>query len=148
MSNIAEISSILSIVTPMAVALIGLRAEKFQKESKRIKELEYELDMVEKEKMEEQFKSIHTGIDTLQNDVKSIQGELNGLKIANNEQDSLIKSITALNKTNANCTNELAQLVMALAEGMRDEHLDGNITQAVIKYRNFETAILNSLITK
>lgn len=46
------------------------------------------------------------------------------------------------------CQNQaaLAELVMTLAEGLRDQHLDGNITAAVEKYRAHEQTTLQSVL--
>ena len=52
-----------------------------------------------------------------------------------------------MNRLNGQYTHELAQLVMVLAEGLRDQHLDGNITRAVEKYRKFEADALGSIVT-
>ena len=65
----------------------------------------------------------------------------------NNELRRTIRHIMKMNRLNGQYTHELAQLVIVLAEGVRDQHLDGNITRAITKYRHFESTALGDYIT-
>ena len=62
-------------------------------------------------------------------------------------QYEAIRSLNRSTRLNGQYVHELAQLVMVLSEGMRDQHLDGNITRAINDYRKFEADALNSLLT-
>ena len=65
----------------------------------------------------------------------------------NDEQDEAIATLSQATRMNGQYVHELAQLVMVLSEGMRDQHLDGNITKAINRYRKFESDTLNQFLT-
>ena len=56
--------------------------------------------------------------------------------------------ITKASQLNGRYTHELAIMLMTLSEGIRDQHLDGNITQAIARYRKFEQDVLGDIVSK
>ena len=106
--------------------------------------------MKQKEKDDEiqaQLKSIQDAVNTVGSTVASLEKDVKDLKVRDQEQDRIIRSIANTNRVNGQCTYELAQLVMVLSEGMRDQHLDGNITRAIEAYRKFESNALGNFLT-
>lgn len=94
----------------------------------------------EMKKVSNNVKALSDTITTLSLDVKQLQA-------SDLEQNRIIRNIANTNRINGQCTSELAQLVMTLAEGMRDQHLDGNITKAIDTYRKFESKTLSTILT-
>ena len=106
--------------------------------------------MKQKEKDDEikaQLNSIQDAVNTVGSTVASLEKDVKDLKVRDQEQDRIIRSIANTNRVNGQCTYELAQLVMVLSEGMRDQHLDGNITRAIEAYRKFESNALGNFLT-
>ena len=111
---------VVQLLTPFAVLWLGWYYNRQQKKAQESKDAEQKLEALEREKTS-----------------KEIQDALDAIKVAQHQ----------LEDTNGQCTGELAQLVMVLAEGLRDQHLDGNITRAIDKYRKFESEKLKDIMT-
>lgn len=86
-------------------------------------------------------------VQDIRSGVASVEQTVQELKRNDQSQDRMIRTIAKTNRMNGQCTYELAQLVMVLSEGMRDQHLDGNITRAIDTYRKFESSTLGGFLT-
>lgn len=143
--------SILSLISafasPIIVAYIGIRGERNNKNNEKIRKLQEEKNEREKQDLQEQLKSINDSITSIKGDVKSIKGDIRTIRDHDDKQDEEIAKINKATRLNGMYTHELAQLVMVLSEGMRDQHLDGNITKAITHYQQFENNALKSMIT-
>lgn len=131
---------VVQLLTPFAVLWLGWYYNRQQKKAQESKDAEQKLEALEREKTSKEIQDALDAIKVAQKQledtnalVRSFQGELS--------------SIIAANNLNGQCTGELAQLVMVLAEGLRDQHLDGNITRAIDKYRKFESEKLKDIMT-
>ncbi len=92
-------------------------------------------------------------IDNQTKKIDDLIGDISELKkdMAQYHQVDLdtIKKINALanaGEMTSTKLSELASVVMVLAEGLRDQHLDGNITKAVEKYRKYESDTSNAML--
>lgn len=146
MEDVLEwVKAILTFASPIAVLFVSANIERRQrKEEDAKKEREESLS-----KRDEEMKKLING---LTEDIKVIRKQLTDV-------DTTIQSIQGYDETvkddmrsmsqsqqiNAQYVHELAELVMTLAEGMRDQHLDGNITQAIASLRDFEHDTLTKL---
>ena len=131
---------VVQLLTPFAVLWLGWYYNRQQKKAQESKDAEQKVEALEREKTSKEIQDALDAIKVAQKQledtnslVRSFQGELS--------------SIIAANNLNGQCTGELAQLVMVLAEGLRDQHLDGNITRAIDKYRKFESEKLKDIMT-
>ena len=133
-------NTVMSIVTPLIILILGWIYVANQKKSEKIEKLETKVDDSEASKLKKQLATIEdlcransSAVDALNRVVRELSTQQQQLQISN--------------KINGKCTRELAYLVTALSEGLRDNHLDGNITSAVNRYKKFEHEILGQLMT-
>lgn len=100
----------------------------------------------EEERKSAEQKEINEKLESMGGEIQRLTETLERYHSENETITKSLQHITGLNRTNGRYTHELAQLVMVLAEGLRDQHLDGNITKAISKYRKFETNTLGSYV--
>lgn len=136
-----------SVVTPLLIAIVGIYAEFNRRKASKLKKLEEESKARKEADEEKKFDDINASIKEVADDLKEVKREMGILKEQNEIQDKSIRAVVSTNQINGRCTYELAQLVMTLSEGMRDQHLDGNITRAIDQYRRFESGTLGSFLT-
>lgn len=129
------------IFTPIAVAIFGLRSEWNRKKSEKLTRLE-------NEKKQEQDTTINNAIAELTTKINKMESKISKISDTIDKQDNTICSIAQSSKINGQYTYKLAQMFMVLAEGMRDQHLDGNITKAIESFRSFESQMLSTILTK
>lgn len=134
------LSLIVSIITPVMILILGWIYTSSQKKAEKIEKLENKVDDTEAGKLKKQLATIEdlckansSAVDAINRVIREISTQQNQLQISN--------------KINGKCTRELAYLVTALSEGLRDNHLDGNITSAVNRYKKFEHEILGQIMT-
>jgi len=113
------------------------KAEKAQSDAEAIRYKNL-LDAIEQ--VTQSLKTTQTDIDSLRKDLDQYREDLETLS-------GEISHVAALNRLNGRYTHELAQLVVVIGEGVRDQHLDGNITKAISKYRQFESGVVGSFVT-
>lgn len=136
-----------SVVTPLLIAIVGIYAEFNRRKASKLKKLEEESKARKEADEKKKFDDINDSIKEVADDLKEVKREMGILKEQNEIQDKSIRAVVSTNQINGRCTYELAQLVMTLSEGMRDQHLDGNITRAIDQYRRFESGTLGSFLT-
>lgn len=141
------VSVIGAILSPIFVAIIGARSEITNRNTKKIRELEAEAKAKEAKELKDELKSINASIQSVQEKLEVLDGRIEELQKHNDEQDEAIATLSQATRMNGQYVHELAQLVMVLSEGMRDQHLDGNITKAINRYRKFESDTLNQFLT-
>lgn len=141
------VSVIGAILSPIFVAIIGARSEITNRNTKKIRELEAEAKAKEAKELKDELKSINASIQSVQQKLEVLDGRIEELQKHNDEQDEAIATLSQATRMNGQYVHELAQLVMVLSEGMRDQHLDGNITKAINRYRKFESDTLNQFLT-
>lgn len=141
------VSVIGGIASPIIVAFIAARSEITAKNNKKLQDLEKKEKQREKDEQQARFDTIDKNITEISANLKTISEDLRSISEHNESQDMSIQSLNKMMRINGQYIHELAQLVTVLSEGMRDQHLDGNITKAVSNYRKFETRALSHLLT-
>lgn len=124
MEPVEVIVLLIQLLTPFAVLFLGWRWTRLQSKNSEAKANERKLAEKERSEITKSMTEATTALNDARDDIEQITKQLHGIAVTTN--------------LNGRCTSELAQLVMVLAEGLRDQHLDGNITRAVEKYRKFE----------
>lgn len=132
--------TMIQLCTPFAVLFITWWYNHKQKTSAKNEETERALADARQKQQNERLENAI-------NALNSARESINKLTDENEELKDQLHHVAAQNRLNGKYTHELAQLIMVLAEGIRDQHLDGNITKAVAKYRKFESDVLGSFIT-
>lgn len=135
-----SIFDLLGAVTPFIILCLGWWYNYKQKKDKKAADTENELEHMKEKSLRDDLSDAIHRLDQATEDTK----EMRELARAMNEN---FQTLSAMNRLNGQYTHELAQLVMVLAEGLRDQHLNGNITRAVEKYRKFEADALGSVVT-
>lgn len=134
------VKTLLTFVGPILVVIVTARLEHNRKTDNRVKQLEDEKRATANTELQNTIKSINDRINTLDQTIKLMQ---ESSKETKNEVQSVVRTCNITSKY----MHELAELVTILAEGMRDQHLDGNITRAISSYRNFEHDTLAHLMS-
>lgn len=146
MGDIIEwVKAILTFASPIAVLLVSANIERRQRKEDDAKKEREQTSAKHDEEIKklingltEDIKAIKSQIGDVDKTIRSIQGYDETVK------DDM-RSMSQSQQINAQYVHELAELVMTLAEGMRDQHLDGNITQAIASLRDFEHDTLTKL---
>ena len=87
-------------------------------------------------------------VDDLQNEVIDLRKQV---KEMHQLDESVQRDLTTLHnqyERNSHYVHQLANVVVVMATGIRDQHLDGNITAAVDSFRAFEAKELESLMSQ
>ena len=102
--------------------------------------------MKKEEKHEQLIKDQNDKIDALAQDIASMKVMIEEAHKADLQTDKKINRLAISGDMTSTKVSELVTVVMTLAEGLRDQHLDGNITRAVEKYRKYESDTLNRVV--
>lgn len=132
----------------IVVAWITANAAKSKKAEDAEKQLEKERQTRREEELDGTLKKLGEKIDKIDGRITSLEDEMQRQREADNDMLEDLRKLADQHQINGEYIHALSQLITVLAEGMRDQHLDGNITNAVAVYRKFESEILNKLITR
>lgn len=132
------IESFLSFLSPILVVIVTIRMERTRKADARIKKLEEEKKNREEQELNNTIRSLQNSIDAVSKQLDDTESTLASMREYDRFVQSSIEELKTSHKISTEFTQELAQLVTVLAEGMRDQHLDGNITRAISSYREFQ----------
>lgn len=138
---------LLELATPFVVLFITFRNDRQTKVRNKLEELNKEVDEKNRKELNEALKEAITSLDQARDEITTLSDKITNQSKENDELRKALNHIASLNRLNGKYTHELAQLVMVLAEGIRDQHLDGNITKAIAKYRKFESDALGAIVT-
>ena len=132
------IQAFLSFLSPILVVIVTIRMERTRKADARIKKLEEEKKNREEQELNNTIRSLQNSIDAVSKQLDETESTLASMREYDRIVQSSIEELKTSHKISTEFTQELAQLVTVLAEGMRDQHLDGNITRAISSYREFQ----------
>lgn len=132
---------------PIIVAWFTVRMNRIAKDNAEIKRLEAEKAEREKKDLTDRIDEIVEQLEAIDAKAKDTAAKVDELTSVDQRFDDKIDSIIKQQRLIGTHTHKLAQLVITVATGMRDQHLDGNITHAVDAYHAFEQEMLAGLIT-
>lgn len=132
------IQAFLSFLSPILVVIVTIRMERTRKADARIKKLEEEKKNREEQELNNTIRSLQNSIDAVSKQLDDTESTLASMREYDRIVQASIEELKTSHKISTEFTQELAQLVTVLAEGMRDQHLDGNITRAISSYREFQ----------
>lgn len=140
------IITIAQFLSPFLLLWVGyVHTRKEKKEEKAEKAVE----KAEDARYDKLLTAINTVTQSLQEsnaEIVALRDDLDQYRTDTETLSKDIAHIAALNRLNGRYTHELAQLVVVIGEGVRDQHLDGNITKAISTYRKFESNVLGSFV--
>ena len=149
MESVIQILQLLTgFAGPIIVAWFTARMNKITKDNAEIKRLEDEKTARDKKELDDRINMLVEQVEKLQQLTSTSQEALQKLEGVDEKFDERFDTIADQQKLIGQYTHKLAQLVITVATGMRDQHLDGNITRAVDQYREFEQETLSSIMSK
>lgn len=140
------IEIIAGLLGPIAVAWLTWHMNKSQKENARIKELEQKEHNREREELHKRIDGLEEKIDKVNDGLSGVSTSVSTLQRVDEKFDDEMRLLMKQHQLSGRYTHELAQLVIVLAAGMRDQHLDGNITRAIETYQRFEHETLSTML--
>ena len=132
------ISVIVNAITTIVVAVIGFFSARSAKRSAREKKLQEELAAKKKQDEDEKFERPRKAVDDLAKAVERLEESVN----SHNRE---INRLSKLSKVEIDYTKSISNVINALAEGLRDNNIDGNVTRALESYRKFESSQLETM---
>lgn len=132
------IGVIVNAITTIVVAVIGFFSARSAKRSAREKKLQEELAAKKKQEEDEKFNQLRKSVDDLAKLVEKLDGSVN----THNRE---INRLSKLSKVEIDYTKSISNVINALAEGLRDNNIDGNVTRALESYRKFESSQLETM---
>lgn len=135
-------------IGPIIVVWFTAKMNKITKDNAEIKRLEDEKSAREKQELNDTIENLSKKIESLESTMAESREVIRDLTGVDNRFDERVVALVEQQKLLGQYVHKLAQLVITVATGMRDQHLDGNITRAVDDYREFEQRTLSSLMTK
>ncbi len=139
-------SKIYGLLGPVVLAILAWRINRSDKKDERkynekLKREEQE-EAEKKAKEEEYIKSLELAKNAINDSVRRFEEQTKLLDKLSNKVSEISKS----NKLNGQYIMKLSNLVIVLAEGLKDNHLDGNITEATSEFRKFESSMVETII--
>lgn len=136
---------VLTFASPIAVLLVSANIERRQKKEADAKAERQKADDKRDEENKKLIADLTANIQEIKDRLESVDGSIQALQGYDKTVKEDMHSFSQSQQISAQYVHELAELVMTLAEGMRDQHLDGNITRAIASLRAFEHDTLTKL---
>jgi len=130
------------------VAFITVRGERSKKIEELKKETERKAQEEREKKLNEKLEALSEKLDKVDERIDGLEKQVGELQKADENTLKDLRELSLQQKVNGEYIHELSKIVTVLAEGMRDQHLDGNVTKAVTAFRKFEQDTLSQLITR
>lgn len=138
---------ILNFSGPIIVAWFTVRMNRIAKDNAEIKRLEAEKAEREKKDLTDRIDGIVDQLNAINTKAEETAKKVSELTSVDQQFGDKIDSIVKQQRIIGTHTHKLAQLVITVATGMRDQHLNGNITHAVDSYHAFEQEMLVGMMT-
>lgn len=150
------IAIIKDILLPVVLMLAGWLYGRYSKimdaKNETIRTLSNHVDDLEDGNLDSRLEEVESNIEDLQKrfseSINAFTNAMDQIKILIDEIKEDQVHLTRASQLNGKYTHELAILLMTLSEGIRDQHLDGNITRAIVRYRKFEQEVLGDIVAK
>ena len=143
---ISWVQIILGFIAPLAAIWLTARTERSRKDRLREEKESKEAREREINELKEMIGAVSSKVDRIDGELVQLKGTVDWMKSYDEEVQEDLRILSSYHERNGRYVNELAHLLMTLAEGMRDQHLDGNITAAVNSYREFEHKQMTEMI--
>lgn len=132
------LGAISSAIATIVVAVIGIFTTRSNRRSAKEKELQAKLDKQKAEKEDKIIKDLQASVDNL---TKLVTDLTDNLELHGDE----ITYLSTLSKASIDYTKEISNVITALAEGLRDNNIDGNVSRAIESFRKFESSQLQTM---
>lgn len=143
---------LLPVVLMLAGWLYGRHTKMIDSKDAAIRELTDHVNNLEDNNLDSRLDKVESDIEELRDQfieaLDKFTSAVNEIKDAVDEIREDQDHLTKASQLNGRYTHELAVLLMTLSEGIRDQHLDGNITRAIARYRKFEQEMVGDIVSK
>lgn len=139
------VKTILTFLSPLAVVIVSANIERRQRKEKEKKDEQAKADAEHDKEMKDAIKALSDKVDDLSTKVDGFESSIQGLQACDRSVKEALRNLSQSLQITAEYDHKQAALVMTLAEGMRDQHLDGNITRAIAALRSYEHDTLTKL---
>lgn len=140
------IPAIVSAFSAVTVAIISVRDGRTRKREDKLRKDEEELKTTKIKEEEAERKRVQDSIDGLAHIIAEIQRSIEEINQNYQEQQQGISELVKLSKMNGLYTHEVGQLSVVMAEGLRDNHFDGNITRALTNFQKFKDSTIGNIL--
>lgn len=153
-ADLSGIAAILSAIVPAAasvlVVILQIKAGKKQKDRDEIDAVRDELRKKEEQERYDLLKREDEKIDKLAENVQKLTDTVDRISDRQDATERTVKQLTtqmhATTNILLNHQRATADVLTTVAEGFRDNKLNGNVTAAIEKYRNVETQMLSDAL--
>lgn len=152
-SWIRALEILLAFLSPIILAFIASRQEKERERAKKESELETEQREKAAEAQKQQSEmlcgmitDLHDEVSQVRSDVDDMHATVRSMQDTDREIRQDISTLRMAQERSTAQSHELSKLVIVLGEGLRDQHLDGTLTEAVADYRAYEREQLHDLM--
>ena len=146
---------LLSFIGPLLVVFVSARLNKALKDDEQAAKNETEQRKREREELVRMITQLDNKVDNLAEKVNNLEGDLGtltGTVETMQKLDECVRSDLAVlgeyHKCNTGHIQKIGEAVIALAEGLRDNHMDGNITSAVANLKAYEAEMYTRLLSQ
>lgn len=136
---------VVNAISAIIVAVIGYFGVRNATRSAREKKLQEQIEADEKRRSAEAQDQIIETLEKLSGRVDDLAKTLIKIQKDNEHQNHDIDQVSKLSKIGMDYTRSISNVVTALAEGLRDNNIDGNVTRALETYRAFESKQLHAM---
>ena len=142
-------SLILGFVSPIVLLVITAKTDRRAKKEEFEREQAKSANQEERDWIKNQIQEIRNELKEqrehqdntnlrMTEEISKLQKVIGDMQECDEDVKADLRVLSAYMKDNVQNVTELSRVVITLAEGMRDRHLDGNITAVVASYRAFQ----------
>lgn len=135
-------------ICSVVVVILTLRSERNKKLEKAQQDAEQKARDERDKKIDDRLKALGDKLGKVDDRIEGVESSITSLQETDRKTHEGLVEISQQQCTFGDYIHELSVLVTVIAEGMRDQHLDGNVTNAVSAFRRFERDKLATLMTK
>lgn len=138
----------ISAICTIIVALVNVNGARNREAEKVQKQAEQEARDRREKEIDQKLQALSDTLGKIDGRIDQLEGEMAKQRETDAKLMDDLRELAERHQVTAEYVHNVSTLITVLAEGMRDQHLDGNITNAIAVYRKFESDVLNRLMTK
>ena len=140
-------SLIVTLISPIIVALIGLKANRIQKETKRIQELTHELEENKQQELNHRFETVNANIDALEKTFSALKADFDEYRDLD-EIESIkeqLKTMIALVNINFETSQNLSRLCSVITDMLCKYYNDPDMQTASKEFKHEESELASKI---
>lgn len=132
---------------PIMVVWVSSKMEKSRKSDEAQRATESEERMRKDQEVRNAFTELERKIDRIDKDLASVKGTVENMQRLDEGVRSDLAVLAKYHEYNVKHLQKLSGVVMTVSEGVRDRHVDGNLTAAVDSLKQFERQMYSELLS-